>query len=302
MPLLAQALYDPQGGAIVSKATSSRIAMTAIDTTNLRLTFTVPPSGVVMARLRGATKGATTFPRILLGILEGATVKMRMSPMGQSPSSLATTLMQQEVCGCIGGLTPGASLTWDAAYGVEILLASTNLVYGGPNNTTTNDAAGGFLFEVWDPAPQLLDSCLYDPASAATLATTSLLAMTAMDTANLRNVFTVPLSGNVLWRIHTQHHGSTTFGQVLLGILDGATVKARVAPIMGNPTTALATSCVALEASGVITGLTPGASLTYDAAYGVEIVAGAGGLKHGGPDNTTTDDAFGATAFEIWAA
>ena len=52
----------------------------------------------------------------------------------------------------------------------------------------------------------------------------------------------------------------------------------------------------------MITGLTPGASVTYDAAYGVEVVAGGGGLKHGGPNDTTSDNAFGATAFELWAA
>jgi len=57
-----------------------------------------------------------------------------------------------------------------------------------------------------------------------------------------------------------------------------------------------------LEGNGVISGLTPGSSNTFDAAYGVEIVESAGGLKWGGPDNTTTDDAFGALQYEIWAA
>jgi hypothetical protein len=32
---------------------------------------------------------------------------------------------------------------------VETVVASTGLKYGGPNNTTTNDAFGGFAFEVW---------------------------------------------------------------------------------------------------------------------------------------------------------
>lgn len=299
MPLLAGTVYDPAGA--VSKATTSLLAMTAIDTTNLRLTFTVPPSGSVLVRLRGTTVGATTFPRILLGVLEGATVKLRLSPMGKSPTNLATTLMQQEAVGIVSGLTPGASLTWDAAYGVEIVLASTNLKYGGPNDTTGADAFGGFVFEVWD-TQSLLASQTYDPAAAATLVATSLLAMTAIDTTNLRNTIITPPSGRIMWHVRTQTHGSTTFGQILLGVLEGASVVGRVAPIMGNPQTNVATSCNACEASGVITGLTPGSSHTYDAAYAVQIVSGAGGIKHGGPNNTTTNDAFGATCFEIWAA
>ena len=299
MPLLAGTLYDP--AAAVSEATSSLLAMTAIDTTNLRLTFTVPPNGAVLVRMRAVTIGATTFPRILLGVLEGATVKLRMSPMGKSPTNLATTQMQQEIVGVVSGLTPGASLTWDAAYGVEILLAATNLKYGGPDDAAGADAFGGFVFEVWD-TQALLAAKTYDPAAAATLAATSLLAMTAIDTTNLRNTIVAPASGRVMWRIHTQSHGSTTFGQILLGVLEGASVVGRAAPIMGNPQTNVATSCNALEASGVITGLTPGSSHTYDAAYAVQIVMGAGGIKHGGPNDTTTNNAFGATCFELWAA
>ncbi len=37
-----------------------------------------------------------------------------------------------------------------AAYGVETLVASTGLKYGGPNNTTANDAFGAFQFEIWE--------------------------------------------------------------------------------------------------------------------------------------------------------
>ena len=35
------------------------------------------------------------------------------------------------------GLAAG-STNFDAAYGVEVVVASTNIKYGGPNNTTTN--------------------------------------------------------------------------------------------------------------------------------------------------------------------
>lgn len=148
MPLLAGTLYDP--GTAVSKATTSALAMTALDTTNLRLTFTVPASGRVLVRLQGTLHGATTFPQILLGVLEGATVKGRVSPAGLlNGNAAATSFLTVESLFTVTGLSAGSSLTWDAAYGVETVVASTGLKYGGPNNTTANDAFGAFIFEVW---------------------------------------------------------------------------------------------------------------------------------------------------------
>lgn len=148
MALLGAKLYDP--ATAVSKATTAALAMTALDTTNLRLTFTVPANGAVLVRLQGTLHGATTFPQILLGVLEGSTVKGRVAPAGMMQgTAAATTLLTVESLFVVPGLTPSASLTWDAAYGVETLVASTGLKYGGPNNTTANDAFGAFIFEVW---------------------------------------------------------------------------------------------------------------------------------------------------------
>lgn len=151
MGLLASALYDPS--VAVSKATTAALAMTALDTTNLRLTFTAPASGKVLVRLAGTLHGATTFPQILLGVLEGSTVRGRVSPAGLVNGNLAaTTFLTVEAQFPVSGLTPAANLTWDAAYGVETLVASTGLKYGGPNNATANDAFGAFIFEIWNPA------------------------------------------------------------------------------------------------------------------------------------------------------
>jgi hypothetical protein len=301
MALLGAVAYDPASA--VSASTASLLAMTALDTTNLRVTFNAPANGSVLVRLKGQVHGATTYPRILLGVLDGSTVRGRMTPSGAYWSPTATLQLAQEASYVITGLTPSNSYTWDAAYGVEVILASTGLKYGGPNNSTIDDAFGAFIFEVWE-TPTLLAGACYDPASAATLSTTSLLALTAMDTTNLRHTFNAPPSGSVVWRICTQHHagGNGVYPQVMLGILDGSTVKARSAAIQSRVTAAAGTTCVGQEASGIITGLTPSNSYTFDAAYGVEIVSGAAGLKHGGPNDTTTDNAFGGTAFEIWAA
>ena len=147
MALLGSINYDPASA--VSKSCASLLAMTALDTTNLRITFTAPANGIVMVRLAGTLLGATTFPTILLGILESSTVKARVSPIGAIPgTALATSNVGQEALFLVSGLTPGNSYTWDAAYGVEILLASTNIKYGGPNNNSGANAWGGFQFEI----------------------------------------------------------------------------------------------------------------------------------------------------------
>jgi hypothetical protein len=151
MGLLAGKAYDP--ATAVSKSTASLLAMTALDTTNLRLNFTAPANGSVMVRLQGTLHGATTFPPILLGVLEGSTVKGRVAPAGLPNGNLAaTTFLTVEALFLVTGLTPSAALTWDAAYGVETTVASTGLKYGGPNDTTANNAWGAFLFEVWTTA------------------------------------------------------------------------------------------------------------------------------------------------------
>ena len=49
----------------------------------------------------------------------------------------------------VGGLTPGAALTWDAAVATETAVASSALRWGGPNDTTQDNAYGGFAYEIW---------------------------------------------------------------------------------------------------------------------------------------------------------
>jgi hypothetical protein len=301
MAVLGAISYDPATRVQLSGA--SALAMTALDTTNLRITFTAPANGIVSVRLKGQTHGGTSGvgPGMYLGVLDGATVKGRLCPVTGVGEAAATTQNTREAIFTVTGLTPSSSYTWDAAYGVEGTGAASNLEYGGPNNTTTDDAAGAFQFEIWETA-NLLVGKLYDPASLVTKTTTSLLALTAFDTTNLRATFTAPASGNVLWRIQTLDQGSNTHGQIMLGILDGATVKAHTfaSESAAMPTTA--SGFRTLEASGVITGLTPTSSYSFDAAYGVEIVSAGGGIKYGGPDNATINDAGGGFAYEIWAA
>ncbi len=151
MALLAGKLYDP--AASVSKATSALLAMTAFDTTNLRLNFTAPANGIVLVRMAASLSGATTMPQVLLGVLEGSTVRGRVVPSATlGGTAVATTNVQLDASFLVTGLTPGAALAWDAAYGVETIIAATNIHYGGANDTTANNAWGGFAFEIWTTA------------------------------------------------------------------------------------------------------------------------------------------------------
>lgn len=147
MACLGAINYDPSTA--VSKATSALLAMTAFDTTNLRITFTPPASGNVLVRIHCCVTGATTMPTILLGVLSGASVIVRASPTGGlKNTAVATAYVDQEIEAVVTGLS--GSQTWDAAYGVETIVAATNIKYGGPNNTTANDAWGACQFEVWE--------------------------------------------------------------------------------------------------------------------------------------------------------
>jgi hypothetical protein len=149
MNLLGSANYDP--AVAVVKATSALLAMTAVDTTNLRLAITVPAHGKVLFRLKCAITGATTLPAILLGVMNGATVLGRQVPTQFIGTASAATQNALAVAEFVAtGLTPGA-MNVDAAYAVQVIVAVTNIKYGGPNTNAGANAWGGFVFEAWDP-------------------------------------------------------------------------------------------------------------------------------------------------------
>ena len=151
MNLLAAILYDPAVAG--SASTASLLAMTAIDTTNLRHTFTVPAHGKVFVRMAGTVHGGAGASMLLFGILDGSTVKARVPLQKDTFTIGGVAWMRFGAEFTISGLTPG-EVTWDAAYGVENAVASSAIKYGGPDDTTGANAFGGFLFEVWDPQPQ----------------------------------------------------------------------------------------------------------------------------------------------------
>jgi hypothetical protein len=149
MACLGAVLHDP--ATAQTRNTTAALAMTALDTTNLRLTFTVPANGRVLVNMQFVVHGANTVPQILVGVMSGSTVVARVNPTSiLGGTALATTMVDEAATFVVPGLTPGASVTWDAAYGVETAVATTAIKWGGPNNATANDAFGGFSYSIWD--------------------------------------------------------------------------------------------------------------------------------------------------------
>lgn len=148
MSLLTVANYDP--AAAVTKSTATVLAMTALDTTNLRVQFTPPASGIVLVRLRGVIHGSTSSPQIFLGVLDGATVVRRMVPtLSLYNGASSSALNAVEAVFVVTGLNSATTYTWDAAYGVETVASSSAIKYGGPDDAVANNAFGPFVFEVW---------------------------------------------------------------------------------------------------------------------------------------------------------
>lgn len=303
MSLLAGVHYDP--ATAVAKATTALLALTAVDTTNLRVTFTAPPSGNVLVRLRCAVEGNATSPNLLFGVLEGATVVGRQCPLASAVASATSSRNVLEAMFVVTGLTAGSTHTYDAAYAVQLVQTTSNIQYGGPNDTTTDNAWGGFAFEIWDAA-NLLAGELYDPGTLVTKALSAATALAAFDTTNLRLTVTAPGSGNILAKVRCGALGAANpFGQPLFGVLEGATVVARAAPNGGRTNLSANAAGVyhCYESEMLITGLTAGSSHTYDAAWGNEVAGTAGSqLQYGGPNDAAGADAQGGIAFELWAA
>lgn len=304
MACLGAVVYDP--GTAATKATSALLAMTALDTTNARITFTAPTNGIVLVRIRVAQKGATTNPQLLLGVLESTTVRARQAPIAARQGGSAG-LFVLEAVSLVTGLTGGNSYTWDAAYGVEFAVAASTIGWGGPNDTTASNAYGAVTFDIWETAG-LLAGVHYDPATAVSKSTAANIAVTALDTTNLRCSFTTPASGAgsafVAVRLRGMWSGSSaTPTGVHFAVLDGATIKLRAAPLGGftNAGTIAATDHYVGEAMAVI-GVSPSTSYDWDAAYAVETAQTGSNLKYGGPNDTTQDNAYGGYGFEVWAA
>lgn len=219
MNLLGAILYDPSSAA--TKACTSNIAMTAFDTTNLRLTVTVPAHGYIRVKMSCAIEGAATYPQIVLGMLVSSTVVGRISPqITINGTALSTTRAVASAEYVVNGLTPGSTV-FDAAYGVEFLVAASNIRYGGPNDTTASNAWGGFQFEIWDPRP--LPTAVAGAAGGLQIAGSN----AATTYASLTSTGAFSING-------VNHTSQTGDNFARLGAPAGASVSADVAAIQAD--------------------------------------------------------------------
>ncbi len=138
--ILASAYYNPSGGT-VSKTTTS--TLTAIDTTNLRATFTAPASGNVIVKVGiGRCNPNNCNPH--LGVLDGSTTKGTaiMAPSNGEAVRPAYASFK------ITGLTPGNTYSYDLAIVDSNAISHATFQYGF---TTSNlaDGTGPAFIEVW---------------------------------------------------------------------------------------------------------------------------------------------------------
>jgi len=290
--------------------TTAATALAAVDTTNVRLSNVIAPrNGCIWWEARGCIHGATSAPQILIGVLEGASVVARSAPFPNNMGASATNRYAWQAQGYITGLTPWSSHTYDLAIGTETAVASTGVKYGGPNNTTSNDAFGAICFSMWETDNLLslaaggVAAKAYDPASVGSASSATLQVMTASDTTNLRftNVI-LPPSGKAYCDIRVVAEGASTFPSILLGLLEGATVIGPASCLGGkyDMGALAATTICTWEVKIPISG-TPGTQHTYDLAMGVESAQASSVIAWGGPNDTTASNAWGGANIGFWA-
>lgn len=149
--LLARAQYAPSS-AHTYTLVNITTGVTALDSTNLVVTFIVPPSGAVKVKLQGWYEaGAAAQDKIIFGIVSttGSPGTLATSSVtglaGNSPTATALdnqglAVMEQ----LITGLTAGTSYTWyfAAAYGTG---AASIIAQGATANTTVPTGAPALM-------------------------------------------------------------------------------------------------------------------------------------------------------------
>jgi hypothetical protein len=144
--LLARAFFAPSSVTtytIVAAATG----VTALDTTNLVVTFIAPPSGSVEVEMIGMVEGTTTAGKFVYfavvsttsspGTLVGVVGLVYSTPTTTALDDESTVVMKE----LITGLTPGNSYTWYFAASTTTASTCKVLAQGGTTNTATPTGA-----------------------------------------------------------------------------------------------------------------------------------------------------------------
>lgn len=127
--------YEP--GTAQNKSTTST-TLVAVDTTNLRATFTVPASGKVLVKLCGRTATSSGL-NLYWAILEGATQRGKTQFVTDEASG-SRPLISIPI---LTGLTAGASVSLDWAWAVQST-GTGNLFIDASGITS-----GGAYMEIW---------------------------------------------------------------------------------------------------------------------------------------------------------
>ena len=283
MNLLAGKLYDPAGAVVVATSTGTGIALRVFDTTNLRHVFAVPPSGFVRVRMSAQIHGATTFPTVLLGVMSGAGIVARQQPMQSlGNTAVATAQVKIESDFIVAGLTAGETRTCDAAWGLEVSVASSAIKYGGPNDTIANNAFGGFAFEIWDPCPFYTPTSGVPPTSPVIAYTSGIRAKT--DTLPAAPASTTNITAGVITTV-TNLTNAPTAGDLTATMKTSVTTAATAA----TPTAAAVTGAVGsvTGAVGSVTG-NVGGNVTGSVGSVVGAVGSVTGLTASNLDTTVS--------------
>ncbi len=113
--IIGRTEYGPGSNATVSLSSTT---LTAVDSTNLKTTFTVPPSGIVDVELYGVVTSATDDAHF--GLLEGAATVGTTKMIGRPPNRQMCNATIQ-----VTGLTPGAAKTYLFAWACASASAMT---------------------------------------------------------------------------------------------------------------------------------------------------------------------------------
>lgn len=121
---------------------STSTSVVAIDTTNLRLTFTVPNSGKVIIRVGGPLESGAAYQRLNFAIMNGASVVRESAVRFQEAGTGVPGPWWVQADWRITGLAPGATISYDMAWR-NMTAANWMYLSHGPTY-------GNILMEAWE--------------------------------------------------------------------------------------------------------------------------------------------------------
>lgn len=121
--------------------TTNSASMVAVDSTNLTVNFSAPPTGVVMVRLIALVVNQTPGNTVVWGLLNHGTTQLASTTEGATDLGQTTVSLDFKV----SGLTPGLTYFWD--WGWFVTTGTGEIDAGQPTGATP--VAAPATIEVW---------------------------------------------------------------------------------------------------------------------------------------------------------